>query len=133
MVSSIWRFLTTDITEVNWKRTTEVVKTGADALKGLLDLGKTLKEKQGNLEQAKSAISPYVTEMSSLLDVLNSPIAAVVKDVIPFAPIAVTILQIICDATKREPTLEQCVALMSQAAYLDRVSAPELVREKAII
>jgi NACHT domain len=119
MVSSIWQFLTTDITELKWKRTTEVVKTGADTLKGLLDLGKTLKEKQGNLEQAKSAIAPYVTEMSSLLDVLNSPIAAVVKDVIPFAPIAVTILQIICETTKREPTLEECVALMSQAAYLE--------------
>jgi uncharacterized protein YjbI with pentapeptide repeats len=118
MVSSIWRFLTTDINGLNWKRTTEVVKTGADTLKGLLDLGKTLKEKQGNLEQAKSAIAPYVTEMSSLLDVLNSPIAAVVKDVIPFAPITVTILQIICETTTREPTLEECVALMSQAAYL---------------
>jgi hypothetical protein len=41
MVSKIWRFLTTDITEFNWKRSTESVKAGADAVKGLLDLGKT--------------------------------------------------------------------------------------------
>jgi hypothetical protein len=134
MVSSIWRFLTTDINGLNWKRTTEVVKTGADTLKGLLDLGKTLKEKQGNLEQAKSAIAPYVNEMSSLLDVLNSPIAAVVKDVIPFAPIAVTILQLICEATKREPTLEECVALMTQAAYLQSLQdAFGTVEGKALV
>ncbi len=40
MVSKIWRFLTTDITELNWKRSTETFKAGADVVKGLLDLGK---------------------------------------------------------------------------------------------
>ncbi len=101
MVSKIWQFLTTDITELNWKQATAVVKTGAEASKAVLDLAKTVNEKKGDLEKAKSAIAPYVNEMSSLLDALNSPIAAVVKDAIPFAPISVTILQLICDATKR--------------------------------
>jgi hypothetical protein len=119
MVSKIWQFLTTDITELNWRRPTEVTKTGADAAKAVLDLAKTVKEKSGDLATAKSAISPYIGELSSLLDVLNSPIAAVVKDAIPFAPIAVTILQLICEATRQEPNREQCVALIAQAAYLE--------------
>ncbi len=119
MVSKIWRFLTTDVTELSWKQATDVVKTGAESAKAVLDLAKTVNEKKGDLTKAKSAIAPYVGEMSSLLDVLNSPIAAVVKDTVPFAPIAVTILQLICTATKREPTLEECVALMTQTAYLE--------------
>jgi uncharacterized protein YjbI with pentapeptide repeats len=119
MVSKIWQFLTTDVRELNWKQATEATKTAADTGKAVLDLAKTVNEKKGDLGQVQSAIAPYVGEMSSLLDVLNSPIASVVKDVIPFAPIAVTILQLICEATKQEPKLEQCVALMSQAAYLE--------------
>ncbi|MBE9028572.1 pentapeptide repeat-containing protein, partial [filamentous cyanobacterium LEGE 11480] len=118
MASKILQFLTTDVRELNWKQATAVTKTAADTGKAVLDLAKIVKEKQGDLEKAKDAIAPYVSEMSSLLDVLNSPIASVVKYTIPFAPIAVTILQIICEATKREPTLEQCVALMTQVAYL---------------
>jgi Pentapeptide repeats (8 copies)/NACHT domain len=119
MVSKIWQFLTTDVRELNWKQATEATKTAADTGKAVLDLAKTVNEKKGDLGQVQSAIAPYVGEMSSLLDVLNSPIASVVKDAIPFAPIAVTILQLICEATKQEPKLEQCVALMSQAAYLE--------------
>jgi hypothetical protein len=119
MVSKIWQFLTTDVRELNWKQATETTKTAADAGKAVLDLAKTVKEKQGDLETAKAAIAPYVGELSSLLDALNSPIATIVKDTIPFAPIAVTMLQLICDATKQDPKLEQCVALMAQAAYLE--------------
>jgi hypothetical protein len=70
-------------------------------------------------KQNVEAIKPYAEKISSLLDVLNSPIAQLVKDAIPFAPIAVTILSLISDATKKSPTLEQCVALVVQAAYLE--------------
>lgn len=122
MVSKIWQFLTTDVRELNWKQATEVTKTGADACKAVLDLGKAIQEKKGDLVKVQE-IGPYIGEISSLLDVLNSPIAAVVKDAIPFAPIAVTMMQLICEATHQEPTLEQCVALMSQAAYLESFRA----------
>ena len=131
MVSKIWQFVTTDVRELNWKRATEVTKTGADAGKAVLDLAKAVQEKKGDLVKMKESIAPYVGEISSLLDVLNSPIAAVVKDAIPFAPIAVTMMQLICEGAKREPTLEECVALMSQAAYLE--SFRELVREDAAL
>ncbi len=123
MVSKIWQFLTTDVRELDWKRGAEVTKTGADAGKAVLDLAKAVQEKKGDLIKLQESIGPYIGEISSLLDVLNSPIAVVVKDAIPFAPIAVTMMQLICDATKQDPTLEQCVALMSQAAYLESFRA----------
>jgi hypothetical protein len=120
MVSRIWRFLTT---ELNWKQTTEVTKTAADTGNAVLNLGEAIQEKKGDLAKLSEGIAPYVkpyvNEISSLLDVLNSPIAQVVKEAIPFAPIAVTMMQLICEGAKREPTLEECVALMSQVAYLE--------------
>jgi hypothetical protein len=91
MVSKIWQFLTTDVKELNWKA----------------------------VQDKKTDLGQYVGEITSLLDVLNSPIASVIKETIPFAPIAVTMLQLIVEGTKREPTREECVALMSQVAYLD--------------
>jgi uncharacterized protein YjbI with pentapeptide repeats len=112
MISKIWPILTTDVKELDWKRTTEITKAGADAGKAVLDLAKAVQEKKTDLGQ-------YVGEITSLLDVLNSPIASVIKETIPFAPIAVTLLQLIVEGTKREPTREECVALMSQVAYLD--------------
>lgn len=57
--------------------------------------------------------------MSSLLDVLTSPLGTIVKDAIPFASIAVTLLNLVYEATKKELTLEECMALVVQAAYLD--------------
>ncbi|GAB4332096.1 MAG: hypothetical protein OHK0047_20020 [Leptolyngbyaceae cyanobacterium] len=61
----------------------------------------------------------YVGQISSLLDVLNSPLGEVVKAAIPFAPIAIGMIKLITEATKREPTLEECMMLVSQAAYLE--------------
>jgi NACHT domain len=126
MVNKIWKFLTTDVQGLNWSTITEATKTGADAGKAVLDLGKAIREKQGDLVKIQ-AIAPYVQQISSLLDVLNSPLATVVTEAIPFAPIAVTMLQLIFTATQQEPTLEQCVALISQAAYLE--SLRELLAE----
>ena len=131
MVSKVWQFLTTDVRELDWKVGAEVTKTGAEAGKAVLDLAKAVQEKKGDLVKVQESIGPYIGEISSLLDVLNSPIAAVVKDAIPFAPIAVTMMQLICAATKQEPTLEQCVALMSQTAYLE--SFRELVKGDAAL
>jgi NACHT domain len=114
----IWRFLTTDVRELNLAPLAELTKTGAEAAKAVMDLAKIVNEKKSDL----AGLKPYLTEISqiaSLLDVLNHPIAQVAKETIPFAPIAVTMLKLICDVTKREPTLEQAVALVSQVAYLE--------------
>jgi hypothetical protein len=115
MLTKLWAFLNTDVQDLNWKQTAEITKTGTDAAKAVFDLAKTVKEQQPKVETLK----PYIGQISSLLDVLNAPFAQIVKDAIPFAPLAVTILKLVCDHTQKEPSLEQCVALVSQVAYLE--------------
>jgi hypothetical protein len=111
----LWTFLTTDIRELNWKQAEEVTKTGTEAAKAVFDLGKALKEQGPKAD----ALKEYVGQISSLLDVLNSPLGEVVKATVPFAPIAVGLIKLITEATKREPTLEECMMLVSQVAYLE--------------
>ncbi|HEY9615009.1 NACHT domain-containing protein, partial [Allocoleopsis sp.] len=128
MKLSLWRILTTDIRELNWGQSVEVTKTGAEAAKAVFDLAKALKEQSPNAQ----ALKPYLEQFSSLLDVLNAPLGQVAGAVIPFAPLAITLLKLIADATKKELSLEQCMALVSQAAYLESFQAilkdePELV------
>jgi uncharacterized protein YjbI with pentapeptide repeats len=116
MGTRVWSFLAT-IRELNWKQATEVTKAGAESAKAVFELAKTVKEKAPDAQ----TIKPFVDQIGSLLDVLNSPLAQIAKDAIPFAPIAVTILQLIFEATKKDPTLEQSVALVVQVAYLESV------------
>ncbi|MCY7392728.1 MAG: hypothetical protein LH647_14965, partial [Leptolyngbyaceae cyanobacterium CAN_BIN12] len=115
MLTKLWAFLNTDIQDLHWKQTAEITKTGTDAAKAVFDLAKTVKEQQPKVETLK----PYIEQISSLLDVLNAPFAQIVKDTIPFAPLAITVLKLVCDYTHKEPGLEQCVALVSQVAYLE--------------
>ena len=115
MRTKLWVFLNTDIQDLNWQQTAEITKTGTDAAKAVFDLAKTIKEQQLKVVTLK----PYIGQISSLLDVLNAPFAQIVKDAIPFAPLAITILKLVGDYTHKEPTLEQCVALVSQVAYLE--------------
>ncbi|MBW4527870.1 MAG: pentapeptide repeat-containing protein [Phormidium tanganyikae FI6-MK23] len=112
----IWKFLA-GIQGLDWKRAAEQTKAGAESAKAVFDLAKTVKEKAPEAQ----SIKPFVEQIGSLLDVLNSPLGQIAKDAIPFAPIAVTILQLICEATKKESTLEQSVALVVQVAYLESV------------
>ncbi|UBF23942.1 hypothetical protein K9N68_19560 [Kovacikia minuta CCNUW1] len=97
MLTRIWVFLNTDIQDLNWKQTAEITKTGTDAAKAVFDLAKTLKKQQPQVETLK----PYIGQISSLLDVLNAPFAQIVKDAIPFAPLAITILKPVCDLPTR--------------------------------
>ncbi|MEH2453038.1 NACHT domain-containing protein [Nostoc sp.] len=108
---NIWR----NIQDLNWTQDLEVTKTGAEAAKAVLDFAKAIKEQKPNVQNFK----PYLEQISSLLDVFNSPLGQITKEVIPFAPIAITILKFIVDATHKEPSLENCVLLVSQAAYID--------------
>lgn len=119
MKLSIWKILTTDVRELNWGQSVEVSKIGAEAAKAVFDLAKALKEQNPKVQTLK----PYVEQFSSLLDVLNAPLAQVAGAVIPFAPIAIAILKLIADLTKQEPSLEKCVALVSQVAYLESFKA----------
>ncbi|MFN6155305.1 MAG: NACHT domain-containing protein [Dolichospermum sp.] len=124
----LWKLLTTNVQDLKLGQGVEVVKTGSEAAKAVLDLAKAVNEQKSKLSDLK----PYVEQISSLLDVLNSPLGQVAGAVIPFAPIALTMIKLIIDQTQKELNLEQCVALVSQAAYLESFQAllkeqPELI------
>ncbi|WP_190711088.1 pentapeptide repeat-containing protein [Leptolyngbya sp. FACHB-402] len=102
------------------KQAVELTKQVTDSTKAVFDLAKTIKEKPLDGELLKT-VQPYVGQMASLLDVLNSPLGLMVKEVVPFASIAVTLLNLVCEATKKDPTLEECIIALVQAAYLESV------------
>jgi Pentapeptide repeats (8 copies)/NACHT domain len=113
------------------KDSTELVKTGAESTKALFDLAKAIKESKPTLTE----LQPYLGQISSLLDVLNSPWGQVIKEAIPFASLAMTLLSLGCEQLKQEPSLEECVVLVTQAAYLASWQAelklnPDLLRDK---
>ena len=64
-------------------------------------------------------LAPLVTQLDSLLDVLNSPMGKIVGASLPFLSIGTGLLKLYLETTKEEPTLAQSVALISQAAYLE--------------
>jgi Pentapeptide repeats (8 copies)/NACHT domain len=113
------------------KDSTELVKTGAESTKAVFDLAKAIKESKPTLTE----LQPYLGQISSLLDVLNSPWGQVIKEAIPFASLAMTLLSLGCEQLKPDPTLEECVVLVTQAAYLASWQAelklnPDLLRGK---
>lgn len=84
---------------------------------------KIVSPKSSDVVKIASAL-PVLGEMSSLLDLLASPWAMVVKDMIPFAPAAIAILQ----QFKDELSVEECVVFVAQVAYLE--SWQEEVKQK---
>jgi Pentapeptide repeats (8 copies)/NACHT domain len=113
------------------KDSTELVKTGAESTKAVFELGKAIKENKGTLAE----LQPYLGQISSLLDILNSPWRQVIKEGIPFASLAMTLLSLGCEQLKQDPSLESCVVLVTQAAYLASWQAelelnPDLLRGK---
>jgi NACHT domain len=102
------------LTKLFSKDSTELVKTGAESTKAIFDLAKAIKENKSTLAE----LQPYLGQISSLLDVLNSPWGQVIKEAIPFASLAMTLLSLGCEQLKQDPTLEECVVLVTQAAYL---------------
>ena len=94
----------------------ETVKGGANLVKALFKLAETL-EKYKDTQELKSAIEKINIE--SLLDALNSPLGSVVRDSVPFLPIATGIISYIVKQSRQEPTLEDEVQLLVQVAFLE--------------
>jgi tetratricopeptide (TPR) repeat protein len=114
----VWKKIWTVLnTEIKWPDGTETVKGGVDATKALLELAKALNEKKTATE-----LAPLVGSMSSLLDVLNSPLVQVAGTALPFVSIAAGMLKFVLEQTHKEPTLQECVVLIGQAAYLKSLS-----------
>ena len=114
MASRLWKFLTTDIGDLV---SLDTVDSGKDAADAVLGLAAVLQTEGPNVQQ----LAPLVTQLDSLLDVLNSPLGNIVGASLPFVSIATGLLKFYCEKTKKEPTIAQSVALVSQAAYLATV------------
>jgi uncharacterized protein YjbI with pentapeptide repeats len=92
----------------------ELTQGSVDTTKTFLDLSKALNENKSLPE-----LTPLIGQVSSLLDVLNLPIVQVVGAGLPFVSIASKLLQFYLESTKEDPSLEDCVELVGQAAYLE--------------
>ncbi|NEQ46220.1 MAG: NACHT domain-containing protein [Leptolyngbya sp. SIOISBB] len=114
MASRLWKFLTTDIGELV---SLDTVASSKDAAEAVLGLAEVLQTEGPNVQQ----LAPLVTQLDSLLDVLNSPLGNLVGASLPFVSIATGLLKFYLEKTKKEPTIAQSVALVSQAAYLATV------------
>jgi len=109
---NIWRVLNTEI-ELNLL---ETVQGGAESAKAVLEIAKALQENKDAQE-----LKPFIENIDSVLDVLNSPWVSIVKESLPFLPIATEIISYIVEKTRKEPTLEDAVQLVAQVAYLESI------------
>ena len=99
-----WRVLNTDVTEFF---TQDTCKDYLEAVGSLYELGENPEE-----------LGPFLGQMNSLLDVLDSPIGKMVEASLPFLPLVTGILTFYVEKNRKEPSLEVCIALVSQGAYL---------------
>ncbi|MBD2500292.1 pentapeptide repeat-containing protein [Anabaena azotica] len=93
----------------------ETAEKGFETVKAVLEAANTVKDKGGSLEILK----PVLQNSSSLLDVLCSPMAQVVGAGLPFVGLGIALLKFAREVTKQDPSLEDCVLIVSQAAYLE--------------
>ncbi|MBD1875798.1 hypothetical protein H6F75_20140 [Nodosilinea sp. FACHB-131] len=119
MATRLWNFLTTDPDLASL----EAADRAADAADAVLGLAKVLKEDSPNLRQ----VAALVSQLDSLLEAINAPLGKLMGAALPFVSISTGLLKIYGETTKKEPTLAQAVALMSQAAYLE--SLREFVKQ----
>ncbi|NEO58619.1 MAG: hypothetical protein F6K54_39570 [Okeania sp. SIO3B5] len=113
LLQKIWRVLNTEI-ELNLLES-ETVKGGVEGGKAVFEIAEVIQKNSTEL----SLLKPFINNIDSLLDALNSPLGQVVKEGLPFLPIATGIITYIIKKTGHEPTLEDEVQLVAQAAYLE--------------
>lgn len=116
MASRLWRFLTTDISELI---SGETVTSTAEAAEAVFGLAEALQQEGPNVD----ALASYVVRFDTLLDVLNSPLAEIAEKSLPFVPIATGLLRFYLEKSKRPLSLENCVAIVGQSAYLESFKA----------
>ncbi|MEO1209620.1 MAG: pentapeptide repeat-containing protein, partial [Cyanobacteria bacterium J06638_20] len=124
MASRLWRFLTTDILEL-WSG--EAVSSTAEAAGAVFELAAVLETDGPKVAQ----LAPLVGQLDTLLDALNSPLAEIVEKSVPFLPIATGLLKFYLEQSQRPLTLANCVALVSQAAYLE--SCQRFLQDEALL
>ncbi|HLO87654.1 MAG TPA: pentapeptide repeat-containing protein, partial [Nostocaceae cyanobacterium] len=92
----------------------ETASTAAESSSAVIQLADTIQEQGKNLELLK----PLLENSGSLLEVLCSPEVQLVGSSLPVVSIGVKLIKYYYDQTKKEPSLEECIVIVSQAAYL---------------
>ncbi|MEM9944890.1 MAG: pentapeptide repeat-containing protein [Cyanobacteria bacterium P01_D01_bin.36] len=111
MTIKLWNDLGKNLNlEVPWVK---AVQVSSDSAKTILDIAKVLKTNAD-----KEELAPLIGRLGSLLDVLANPIADVVGAAIPFSSVAVGLVQVICQSKKGTTSIEDCVSIIGQAAYV---------------
>ena len=110
---NLWAFLNTDLSMPDTDTVKDVVVEGG---KAVFALAKVVQQNQ-NASEIESLLKTI--KINSLLDALNSPLGQIVKESLPFLPIASILLKFILNKTQQEPDLEMSVALVSQVAYME--------------
>jgi uncharacterized protein YjbI with pentapeptide repeats len=93
----------------------EVVSNTADSAGAVFELAEVLQTEGPKVQD----LAPLVGQLDTLLDALNSPLAEIVEKSVPFVPIATGLLKFYLEQSKQPLTLEKCVAIVSQSAYLE--------------
>ncbi len=106
----LWQFANQEVFTID----ADTVKSGVSAAQAVFKLAATVKKEEKNSQE----IADLFSKTSTLLDILNSPWAQVINSSLPFVSIATGLLIFYLEKTKKEPTISQCVALVTQAAYL---------------
>ena len=95
----------------------DAIEGTAEATGAVLDLAQTISEQADNSPKIKE----LAAKIPTLLEALNSPLGQVVGSVVPFLPIATTLIQFFIDAHHKEPSATEIIAIALQAAYLESI------------
>ncbi len=117
MAAKFLEFLQTDVRDLFAFDWTEETKAGLELYKSEAELAKVIEENKSKLDWLKTLFEQE--QAGFLLAALNSPLAQVLASSVPFVNLAVGAVKFYIEKTKQEPTLEECVLFVSQAAYLD--------------
>ncbi len=116
MATRLWNFLTTDLQDLV---PAETAPRAADAADAVLSLATALAGAVPDGEKLAPLLAPLIYRLDSLLDALNAPLGKLVRDAPSFASMGTDLLTFYRQATQKDPTLAQTIALVSQAAYLE--------------
>ena len=116
----LWQFMNKEVFTMD----AHTVRSGVSAAQAVFTLAETLKEEKKNSQK----IADLVNKTSTLLDILNSSWGQVINSILPFVSIATGLLQFYLEKTKKEPTISECVALVTQVAYLQ--SLQDFIKNK---
>ncbi|MEL6384192.1 MAG: NACHT domain-containing protein, partial [Cyanobacteria bacterium J06626_18] len=114
MVSRLWNFLGLDTRAI---AALDAMNSGVRDAKAVVGLAEVLAVEGPDLQK----LAPFIVNVNSLLDALNSPLAEIAEAVLSFIPIGSALLQLYAQNTQQKPTLAQKIILISQAAYLEAI------------